>query len=275
MSDEIIIDTPENWDAASLGYSVNVAPLMMEPFTEDFIDRLDVNQDMTAIEVAAGSGAFTEHLARRVRSVLATDFSPGMLEINKERTKDAGLANVNYEVMDGQKLMVENSAFDRALCCFGLMFFQNRVKGFSELARALKPEGRALVSGWADKGKFKVFGLFMEAIKRAFPDFQEPEKTPPVFRLADLDNFKNEMEEGGFIDVDVDYVSRELVLEDFESFWKMLTIGAPPVRLLIDKVGDEGLERIHDALSELVNERFGAGPLTFVNTATVGCGNVP
>jgi len=67
MTEQPIIDTPANWDAASQGYAKSIAPFLMEPFVEAFIDCLDVDDQTRVLEIAAGSGALTESLARRVK----------------------------------------------------------------------------------------------------------------------------------------------------------------------------------------------------------------
>ena len=52
----------------------------------------------------------------------------------------------------------------------------------------------------------------------------------------------------------------------------MFTIGAPPVKALFDKVGEAGKEKVKTALADIVKERFGNGPITLSNAATVGVG---
>lgn len=43
----------------------------------------------------------------------------------------------------------DSGSFDRVLSQFGLMFFQDRVKSVSEMARVLKPGSEACVAVWA------------------------------------------------------------------------------------------------------------------------------
>jgi ubiquinone/menaquinone biosynthesis C-methylase UbiE len=274
MSDQPIIDTPESWDAASQGYAEKVAPFLMETFAEEFIERLDVNDNTEALEVAAGSGALTAALAKRVKSLLATDFSPKMIEQVKLKINNAGLTNVSFALMDGQALEVDDATMDRVACSFALMLFPDRHQGFKEMKRVLRPGGKAVVSGWAGPDKFEVFGLFLAAIQQAFPDFPKPDSPPPVFSLADLGSFKAQMEAAGFQNVEVEYVAKSLTVNSFDEMWAMLTIGAPPVKMLFDKVGADGKDRVHDALAEIVEKRFGNGPITITNTATVGTGTV-
>lgn len=268
------LDTPESWGAASRGYAEKVAPLLMSAFVDEFVDRLDVGSDHDVLEVAAGTGVLTQVLASRAGSVLATDFAPEMIEVLRERMEGAGAANVRFAVMNGQALEVEDASFDRAACCFGLMLFPDRAKGFSELRRAVRPGGRAMVSGWAGPDKFEAFGLFTGALKAAFPDLPEPPVPPPVFSLGDLDQFRSEMHSAGFSDVDAQYVTRELSIDDFETLWGMLTVGAPPVQKLFDLVGSDGKGRVREALAEMVAQKFGSGPIKLTNSATVACGSV-
>jgi len=272
MSEDI--NTPQNWDAASEGYAETVAPYLMDGFADDFIKLLDVNEDCEVLEVAAGSGALACPLAKKVKTLLATDFSPGMVDICNRRTKESGLINVTCKVMDGQSLELEDASFDRAVCMFGLMLFPDREKGFSELKRVLRAGGKALVTGWAGPDKFEAFGLFIETMGKAFPDMPKPDKPMPVFNLANLDNFKAEMELVGFKNVLVDYVSKKMDLDNFEELWGMLTVGAPPIREIFDKVGIDGQEHVKETLKGIIKERYGDGPIHLTNTATIGIGVV-
>jgi len=265
-------DTPESWSAASRGYAEHVAPRMMETFAEELVDRLDVDDRTEALEVAAGSGALTQALAKRVKSLLAVDFSPEMIVLLRERMRAVGANHVVCRVMDGQSLALDDGSFDRAACCFGLMLFPDRKKGFSELRRVLRPGGRALVTGWAGPDKFQALGLFVEAMRSAFPDLPRTPAPPPVFSLADPEAFAAEMKGAGFQKVEVDFVARDLELPDFDAMWGMLTVGAPPVQMLFDRIGPDGKAKLRTTLADIVAQRFGSGLIRLTNVATVGCG---
>lgn len=265
--------TPESWSAASRGYAEEVAPRLMRPFVEAMVDRLDVDAESEVVEVAAGSGVLTEVLSSRVKSVTATDFSPGMIEVLRERMDRAGATNVRTSVMDGQALDFDDSTFDAAACSFALMLFADRACGFRELCRVVRPGGRAAVTGWAGPDRFEAFGIFLSAVRAAFPDMPRPTTPPPVLSLADPVRFRGEMEAAGFRDVEVEFVDRELAVDGFEHGWSLLTAGAPPVQVLFDRVGPEGRERVRDEYRRLVEDRFGQGSFALRNTATLGWGS--
>jgi len=264
--------TPERWSAASRGYASQIAAVMMDPFARALADRLGVGAEDSVVEVGAGTGALTRVLASRVRSVHATDFSPGMLDVLREQLAAAGTTNVQVSVMDGQNLDLADSSFDAGACSFALMLFPDRVKGFSELCRVVRPGGRVAVSGWTGPDRFEAFGLFVAAVQRGLPDLPPPPSPPAIFSLADTGRFKAEMETAGLRDVEVELVAEDIEISGADQGWSMLSAGAPPVQALFDRVGPEGQKRVRDAFLAIVDERFGSGPFTLTNVATLGHG---
>ena len=83
-----------------MGYTNNVK---MEKLLEPFITRFEkyvVNQDV--LEIACGTGNWTQVLAKRAHSVLATDINASVIEIAK--TKNYLNAEVNFQVVDAYAL---------------------------------------------------------------------------------------------------------------------------------------------------------------------------
>jgi ubiquinone/menaquinone biosynthesis C-methylase UbiE len=227
---------------------------------------------MAALEVAAGSGALTGALSRRAGSVLATDFSPEMVRLLRHRGRTEGWENVACAVMDGQALDVDDDRFDFVACTFALMLFPDRARGLSEFRRVLRPGGRVMVSGWATPERFEFFDVFLRAIKLTFPHLVQSGGPSPAFSLADLDDFRGQMQSAGFAGVEVGTVTRELSLSRTEDVWDILAVGTPTVQQIFDKIGADGKARLREALIGIVEREFGPSPFLFRNTATVGYG---
>jgi SAM-dependent methyltransferase len=95
--------------------------------------------------VAAGAGDQTLDIAERVGrqgSVLATDFSPAILELAKANAVRAGYPNVETLAADAERLEVAAASFDAAVCRLGLMLMPEPLQGLKRIHGALKPGGR-------------------------------------------------------------------------------------------------------------------------------------
>lgn len=140
--------TRELWDGHAKGWSDHTALIAqwLRAPTDAMLEMAEVRPGARVLDVAAGAGDQTLEIAKRVGAggkVLATDLSPAILAFAKERVRNAGFANVDTQVADGEALNAPEASFDAAICRLGLMFFPNPGKGLVEMFRALKAGGRA------------------------------------------------------------------------------------------------------------------------------------
>ncbi|HTO98089.1 MAG TPA: class I SAM-dependent methyltransferase [Myxococcales bacterium] len=63
-------------------------------YVEKMLSLIDAGPSWSVLDVGCGSGALALPLARKVRSVIALDFSPRMLDILRGRCVEQGLGNV-------------------------------------------------------------------------------------------------------------------------------------------------------------------------------------
>jgi hypothetical protein len=64
-----------------------------------------------------------------------------------------------------------------------------------------------------------------------------------------------------------------MALDDYSCVRAMLTVGALPNKMIFDKVGAEGKDRICDALASFIEKRYGNSPISISNKATIGSDN--
>jgi demethylmenaquinone methyltransferase/2-methoxy-6-polyprenyl-1,4-benzoquinol methylase len=97
-----------------------------------------------AVDLACGTGSLTRKLSEAVGpegSVLGVDFSPEMLRAAKERP----VPNVEYRLGDATDLGgVPPASFDAATIAYGARNIPDLDALFAEMARVLKPGGRAI-----------------------------------------------------------------------------------------------------------------------------------
>ncbi len=183
---------PENYDR----YMV---PLIFEPFAADLAQRAAVLSPSAVLETAAGSGVLTRALAPRLSfgaTYVVTDLNQPM--VNFAASRQSADTRITWRQADAQALPFEAAAFDLVCCQFGAMFFPDRVAGYREARRVLKPGGRFLFNVW-DRIEDNVFADDVtNALAKVFPN------DPPRFLARtphgyhDTALIRREMEEAGF-----------------------------------------------------------------------------
>lgn len=92
------------------------------------------------LDIAAGTGTSSMALKRPGVSVVAADFSKGMLEAGKKRYPE-----IEFRFADAMNLPFREGEFDVVTMSFGLRNVQDRSKALSEFFRVLKPGGRLVI----------------------------------------------------------------------------------------------------------------------------------
>ncbi len=95
-------------------------------------------QGKKVLELATGPGMIAKRAAPFAQSVVATDFSPAMIEAAK---KGPQMENLSFEVADATSLRFEDSSFDVVIMANALHIIPNPQKALSEIDRVLKAGG--------------------------------------------------------------------------------------------------------------------------------------
>ena len=122
-----------------------------------------VREGQTFLDYGCGTGDFTLHAARKVREtgkVYALDYFPRQLEIVKERSARAGLANIET-IRSTADTGLPDESVDVIWMCDVLHEIKERRAVLSELHRVLKKDGGlALHDGMAEKALDYTTDLF-------------------------------------------------------------------------------------------------------------------
>lgn len=100
------------------------------------------------LDLASGTGDVALAIARQAapRRVLATDFTPEMLDVARRKAAGYdGPTELEFEWADAQDLPFEDSSFDVVTIAFGVRNLPDRPANFSEVLRVLRPGGRYVI----------------------------------------------------------------------------------------------------------------------------------
>lgn len=259
----------DSWDAVAGGYS-EMANWIMTPFAKKALELVAINRNANVADVACGTGILTCLLANMCHSVHSVDFSDEMLVELRHRLNKREIQNVELNHGDGQNLQFQENSFDLAFSLFGLMFFPDRIKGFQELHRILKPNGLAVVSSWAPIEKSTLMQATSEAIKAAIPDAPSVRANSNTLENPEL--FKREMEAAGFYSVVIHECTLDLPEITPNMFWKLMSEGGAPIALLKKKFSHEQWEVINKNIINHLNSTYAHGMMKLATTSYFGVG---
>ena len=121
----------------------------LHAITQQMLDACDIRPGARVLDVAAGAGDQTLDIAARVGpagGVVASDISPRILALARQKLQRAGFTRVTTQVADAEALPLAgaefDAEFDAAVCRLGLMFCTRPQAALAGLHAALRPGGR-------------------------------------------------------------------------------------------------------------------------------------
>ena len=179
-------------------YDEYMVPLIFEPYAADLAARVAMRQPSCLLEIAAGTGVVTRHLASALAPdvrIVATDLNQAMLD----RAITVGTSrHVEWRQADAMKLPFPDESFDVVACQFGAMFFPDKPKAFSEAKRVLRPGGAFIFNMWDTIDQNEFADTVTLALQAMFP------ADPPCFMArvphgySDAEVIARHLAEGGF-----------------------------------------------------------------------------
>jgi ubiquinone/menaquinone biosynthesis C-methylase UbiE len=149
-------------------YDRHLCPLIFAPYAADLAERVAAAGPGRVLETAAGTGIVTRALTQALTptaEIVATDLNQPMLDHAAAQNDDP---RVTWRRADAVALPFPDGSFDAVVCQFGAMFFADKVAGYREALRVLRPGGTFFFSMWdrieenefADVVTHAVAGLF-------------------------------------------------------------------------------------------------------------------
>ena len=265
---------PEAWDAIAEGYAMYVAPQEVD-LANDALRLVGLEPGDRFLDVAAGPGGLSLPAARLGAEVLATDWSPAMIERFEARAREEGLSNVEGRVMDCHALDLPDFSFDVTGSQFGVMLVPDQPRALREMVRVTKPGGRVLVIAYGSPAEFESLQVFISGLTAVAPDFPGlPDDPPPLeFQVADPDVFRQRLTDAGLRDVRVERTAERPVFTSGQEMWDWVLYGNPIPGMLVADLSKDQRTALRQALDSMIRERAGAnGRAVLVNAVNIGIG---
>ncbi|MEL6414967.1 MAG: class I SAM-dependent methyltransferase [Pseudomonadota bacterium] len=212
-----MLSTVAAWDNVADGYAA-VTRNLFRTYSETALELLPLKADDLVADIACGPGTLTELALKQAAKVTAVDFSEKMIACLEASLAPADQTNVQTLVGDGQALALPEEQYNAAFSMFGLIFFPDRARGFSEMYRILKPGGAACVSSWAPIHLSPLLSTMFGVMKHLNPELEDP--AYDVDSLENPELLKLEMQQAGFQDVCVHPVQGWSRFTSAQKLWQ-------------------------------------------------------
>jgi SAM-dependent methyltransferase len=147
----------------------------IESVGEYVAERAGAAPGIAVLDVATGTGNVSVPAALAGATVTGLDLTPKLIEVQRERAREAGV-RIELREGDAEELPFADESFDRVTSCFGVMFAPRQSVAAGELMRVLAPGGDIVVTAWTPTG---FVGRNFRAAAPYMPP-PPPDFTPPV-----------------------------------------------------------------------------------------------
>ena len=241
-------------------YDLHLGPLIFGPYADDLAFRLADMEHGRILETAAGTGMATRALVSSLPgnvSIVATDLNQPMLD---HAARQLPSTRVAWRQVDAEHLPFADGEFDAVVCQFGVMFFPDKRRAFSEAYRVLKPGGRFLFNVWDRIETNEFADIVVKSVATLFPD------NPPMFLVRtphghyDTAALAAQLRGTGFLPVTTETVTRRSQACSALS----VAIGycqGTPMRNEIEAQDPDRLAEATDIAAAAITRHFGPGPV--------------
>jgi ubiquinone/menaquinone biosynthesis C-methylase UbiE len=243
-------------------YDTYLVPLIFEAYASDLARRVAEAAPAQVLETAAGTGVVTRALAPLLEKgarYLVSDLNQPMLE--RAASRQGADERIVWQQADALNLPFDQGSFDAVCCQFGAMFFPDRVAGYREALRVLKPDGRFLFNVWDRIEENDFARVVTDAAGAVFPD------DPPQFLARtphgyhDVEQIDADLRKAGFSAIEVVTLQKSSDAPT-ARYPAVAYCQGTPLRNEIEARDPGALETVTGLAAGAIAKAYGEGPVT-------------
>ena len=246
----------EAWDAIADGYDTYVAPQELD-LANEALRLVGLAPGERFLDVAAGPGGLSLPASRLGAQVLATDWSPAMIERFEARVREEGISGAEGRVMDCHALDLPDNSFDVTASQFGVMLVPDQPRALREMVRVTKPGGRVLLIAYGSPAELDFLQIFIGALRAVHPEFPGlPDDPPPLeFQVADPEVLRRRLADAGLTDVRIERTAERPTFSSGQEMWDWVLCGNPIPGAIVEDLGEDQRARLRQVLDGMLRER--------------------
>jgi ubiquinone/menaquinone biosynthesis C-methylase UbiE len=250
----------KSWDSVAVGWQKwwKTIEIGAQKISDKLVELAEIKPGNKVLDIATGIGEPAITAAKLVGKnghVLATDISPQMLAIGRERAISQGLQNIiDFREGDAELVNLPSSAFEAALSRWGLMFLPNLRIALSNVHRSLVGDGRLAAAVWGEPSKVPFIDLPLTTVSQQL-NITRPTQIPGPCSLADVGALKNSLVQEGFGDLYHESVEVIFEFDSPEDYVRCIQDTAPVNQMLANE-SEKRKEEIWKVLNDHVRTQY-------------------
>ncbi|HET7541028.1 MAG TPA: class I SAM-dependent methyltransferase [Polyangiaceae bacterium] len=218
---------------------------MFMPF-ESLLVELSANASPERVlDVGCGTGSTTLAIQKKLGAqcqCLGIDISDPMLVRARARAQEAG-SPASFLRADAEQYAFEPGSFDLIVSRFGVMFFADSVRAFTNLKLAARPGARLCVIAWRSAAENPFMTAAERAVASMLPSLPAREPgAPGQFRFADSSLVQGILEQSAWSNIDIRALDLECTFPEQELLLYATRVG--PLGRVLPTLDEPGRARI-------------------------------
>jgi ubiquinone/menaquinone biosynthesis C-methylase UbiE len=226
----------------------------IKPVGDALIERLLAQSGEKILDLASGTGEPALTLARQKKgiTILGVDAAEGMIRVANQKVESEGLKNISFDTMPAESLTFDDNSFDRILCRFGVMLFEDSLQGLKEMYRVLKPGGRFSLAVWSTPETMPTMHWSYKVMAPRLPE----ELHPPVAKVTSLGGpgvLEDLLYQAGFNNFEIETKTFEYEFASFDEYWDKVE-ASDILKMQYDALPDEARSEIRDEVGRMARD---------------------
>lgn len=216
-----------------------VLDALFEPLERSLVEAVVAGLKREVLDVGCGTGATTLAVAQRIGPkgrCVGIDISEPMLATARARAERLSVP-ATFLCADAQTYAFEPASFEMIISRFGVMFFEDPVRAFANLRRAVREDGELRLITWRGPAENPFMTTAERAAAPLLPELppRRPDG-PGQFAFADEHRVRHILQESGWRDIDLQPIDFKCVLPEKALNVYITRLG--PVGMLLQKADE-------------------------------------
>ncbi|MCK1639877.1 class I SAM-dependent methyltransferase [Bradyrhizobium sp. 157] len=231
---------------------------MFKPFEEMLVEAVVSRSGVHVLDVGCGVGGTTRAVARRLPrngSCTGVDISEPMIAAARAAAGSEGVP-ARFICANAETYAFQHDSFDTIISRFGVMFFENPVRAFSNLRHAVKDEAELRFVAWREPAENPFMTTAERAAAPLLPNLPARRPgAPGQFAFADRHRINAILQESGWAEIDIRPIDVACTLPEKELVRYLSQLG--PVGLILQEtdsaIRDQVIKTVRAAFSPFVH----------------------